>query len=178
MATGALDANGVWQYGEDDSEATFSALLNKLGASTSTQVGKRKVLQIVTGTTTTSVNNNTTTYADTGLSATITPSSTSSKILVMIFHGGVVKYDGAAASGINFRLLRNSSPIITIDTYVGYTNTTARNQVGSWSATYSDTPASTSAQTYKTQFSNTTNTTGVGVQNSSGLSTMLLVEVI
>ena len=40
MATGALDANGIWQYGEDDSETTFSALLNKLGSSTSTEVGE------------------------------------------------------------------------------------------------------------------------------------------
>lgn len=38
MATGALDANGIWQYGEDDSEATASALLNKLGQSTSNTV--------------------------------------------------------------------------------------------------------------------------------------------
>lgn len=35
MATGALDANGIWQYGEDDSETTFSGLLNKLGDSVS-----------------------------------------------------------------------------------------------------------------------------------------------
>ena len=35
MATGSLDANGIWLYGEDDSEATASALLNKLGNSIS-----------------------------------------------------------------------------------------------------------------------------------------------
>lgn len=28
MATGALDSNGVWQYGEDDARDTFSELLN------------------------------------------------------------------------------------------------------------------------------------------------------
>lgn len=39
MATGSLDANGIWIYGEDDSEATFSGLLNKLGDSTSDAVG-------------------------------------------------------------------------------------------------------------------------------------------
>lgn len=39
MATGANDANGIWQYGEDDSNTTFSALLNRLGASTSTAIG-------------------------------------------------------------------------------------------------------------------------------------------
>ena len=35
MATGSLDANGIWLYGEDDSEPTSSALLNKLGNSIS-----------------------------------------------------------------------------------------------------------------------------------------------
>ena len=35
MATGSLDANGIWLYGEDDSEPTASALLNKLGNSIS-----------------------------------------------------------------------------------------------------------------------------------------------
>jgi hypothetical protein len=39
MATGSLDANGIWIYGEDDSETTFSGLLNKLGDSTSDKVG-------------------------------------------------------------------------------------------------------------------------------------------
>jgi hypothetical protein len=36
MATGANDANGVWQYGEDDSNPTFSELLNRLASSVST----------------------------------------------------------------------------------------------------------------------------------------------
>lgn len=39
MATGAPGTNGVWQYGEDDSEATFSALLNKAASTTDTQLG-------------------------------------------------------------------------------------------------------------------------------------------
>lgn len=39
MATGAPGTNGVWQYGEDDSEATFSALLNKAAGTTDTQIG-------------------------------------------------------------------------------------------------------------------------------------------
>lgn len=39
MATGAPGANGVWLYGEDDSEATFSTLLNKAGTTVNTQLG-------------------------------------------------------------------------------------------------------------------------------------------
>jgi hypothetical protein len=39
MATGSPGTNGVWQYGEDDSEATFSALLNKAALTTDTAIG-------------------------------------------------------------------------------------------------------------------------------------------
>lgn len=35
MATGFYDANGIWQYGEDDNIALFSDTLNKLADSTS-----------------------------------------------------------------------------------------------------------------------------------------------
>lgn len=39
MATGALDANGVWQYGEDDPASPVSDLLNLLAASVSSRIG-------------------------------------------------------------------------------------------------------------------------------------------
>ena len=39
MATGAPGTNGVWQYGEDDSEATFSALLNKVASTADASIG-------------------------------------------------------------------------------------------------------------------------------------------
>ena len=48
MATGALDANGIWQYGEDDSEPTFSGMLNKLASSTSTTVTRLEELSGLT----------------------------------------------------------------------------------------------------------------------------------
>jgi len=50
------------------------------------------VLQVVYGTTATSVTHSTSTYIDTGLSASITPSSTSSKILVIVDQNGCGKY--------------------------------------------------------------------------------------
>lgn len=37
MASGALDSNGIYQYGEDDVASLFSDLLNLLSSSTSTQ---------------------------------------------------------------------------------------------------------------------------------------------
>jgi hypothetical protein len=38
MASGALDANGIYQYGEDDTVAPVSSFLNLLASSTSTQL--------------------------------------------------------------------------------------------------------------------------------------------
>ena len=55
--------------------------LIKLGANS----GKGKVLQIVENTTTTGVAVSVNGYSDTGLSASITPSSTSNKILVLVY---------------------------------------------------------------------------------------------
>lgn len=43
MATGYLDANGIWQYGEDDSDSNFSTLLNRLASSTSDVVANPTV---------------------------------------------------------------------------------------------------------------------------------------
>lgn len=94
MATGAPGPNGVYQYGEDDSEATFSALLNKAASTTDTQLGldrsrltaleaAGRVIQVVQDTKLDTFSSTSTTYTDvTGLAVTITPSSASNKILV------------------------------------------------------------------------------------------------
>lgn len=50
MATGSLDSNGIWLYGEDDSEPTHSALLNKLGTSVSDTVTRLEQFTGYTGT--------------------------------------------------------------------------------------------------------------------------------
>lgn len=42
MATGALDANGIWQYGPDDQRVPFDNTLNLGQAATSTAIGTLK----------------------------------------------------------------------------------------------------------------------------------------
>lgn len=177
MATGALDANGIWQYGEDDSEATFSALLNKLGASVSTQTGKRKVLQVVSFSYATGATNSTTTYADTGLTATITPSSTTSKILVLVSQNGLYKTAGASTNGVHLRLLRGATEIQMFGYSIGYDGVAIARYLGGTSAMFLDSPATTSAVTYKTQLRNEANAASVSVQFGGAQSTITLIEV-
>lgn len=134
-----------------------------------------KVLQVVQGTYATQVNNSTTTFADTGLTATITPSATTSKILVMVSHAQVNKTNGNAGSACSIKLLRGATDIYSAFA-VGYTNTTlSQNQNVAFS--YLDSPSSTSALTYKTQFANITAAAEAGVQTNNTTSTILLLEI-
>jgi hypothetical protein len=134
-----------------------------------------KVLQVVQGTYATQVNNSTTTYADTGLTATITPSATTSKILAIISHAQVNKTNGNAGSAVSIKLLRGASDIYSAFA-VGYTNTTL-SQNHNVSFSYLDSPSSTSALTYKTQFANITAAAEAGVQTNNTTSTILLLEI-
>lgn len=137
--------------------------------------GAFRVLQVVEGSTTTQTQNNTSTYADSTLTASITPSSTSSKILVIVNQAGCYK-EGNIASAVGLRLFRGATQIGE-HTYIGYTNTTTQNTVGSASIIVLDSPATTSATTYKTQLANNANATGVIVQYNSSRSSILLLEI-
>jgi len=134
-----------------------------------------KLIQVVQGTYATQVNNSTTTFADTGLTATITPTATTSKILVMVTHGQVNKSATDAGSAVSLKLLRGATDIFAAFA-VGYTATTLR-QNDNVAMTYLDSPASTSALTYKTQFANITAASEAGVQVNNTTSTIILMEI-
>lgn len=139
-------------------------------------LGLGKVLQVVEGSTTTYTNNDTNVYADTTLSATITPTSTTSKVLVLVSQCGMLKTSNAS-SAIRLILLRGSTQIATLALTAGYNATTTRADVAPVCGMILDSPATTSATTYKTQFSNQVNAAGVYCQNSNERSSMILVEI-
>jgi len=134
--------------------------------------GGGKVLQVVAATYATATTSSSSTYADTGLTATITPTSATSKILV-IFNQFVSK-TGDIEGGL--KLFRNSTEILAVATAnILYTATTLMIRTVTVGATYLDSPATTSATTYKTQF-NSTGATFTCQQNPS-TSTITLLEI-
>ena len=139
--------------------------------------GAFRVLQVVRSAYSTQTTNSTTTFADTGLSATITPQSTSSTILVMINQNGCGKLVGNAGNALNLRLLRGASDLGNFSLDSGYTATSMDNYIGGIAFAYSDAPATISATTYKTQFKNTANAAGVIVQASGSTSSLVLMEI-
>jgi len=144
-----------------------------------TQAAQSKVLQVVNATYATSVSNSTSTYADTGLTATITPLFSTSKVLVMINHPENNKSSANANNDIAFNIARNGTQISVLTVNNMYTGTTV-GQTTAFSYNYLDSPASTSALTYKTQFKNNDNNgAAVTVQVNSGNSpaSIILMEI-
>lgn len=104
------------------------------------------VLQIVNATTSTQTANSTGTYIDTTLTVTITPKSSTSKIFVAVNQS---LYIDTAAGGAVIKLVRDST---VLQTQIDPTFNVAGRGVGNVSFLYLDSPATTSATTYKTTF--------------------------
>ena len=133
------------------------------------------VLQVVQGSASTSVSA-TSSYIDTGLTATITPSSTSSKILVMVQQQGC-KATLISTGCLDMKLQRNSSDIynFAIAYFYGYVSTEFRSDI---SGCYLDSPSTTSATTYKTVFkANNGGTSTVQNDGANTVSTITLMEI-
>lgn len=135
------------------------------------------ILQTVSATTNAQVINTTNTYVDTGLTATITPISATSKVLVLVSQNGCNKRAGNSSSHFYLQLLRNSTVLQLLDSGGGYTGTSSDLFFGSICSVYLDSPSTTSAVTYKTQFRNNVNASSVEVQANSSASTITLMEI-
>jgi hypothetical protein len=164
-------------------KATTDTLTNKSIAATqltgtiaAAALPAGSVLQVVNASTTTLVSNSTTTFADTTLTATITPKFNTSKILVLVSQA-TVKSSGNTNSCTNVKLYRGATDLGQIVYAQGYTGSLL--EVYTQVATqYLDSPATTSATTYKTQFANNTAAATVSVQpNGIGLSVITLMEI-
>jgi len=134
-----------------------------------------KVLQVVNATTTTETVNSTNTYTDTGITATITPSSTTSKILVHVCAAGVGKANNNTWAQL--KLLRNTTDLIVFEQRGGYTGDTVTNKIGTCACTYLDSPSTTSATTYKVQMMSGGNSNYAQVGDSNPSSTITLTEI-
>ena len=145
----------------------------------SEMAGAGQVLQVVNATYTSLSTSSSSTYADTGLSASITPKFSTSKILVIVDHNGCRK--DTSNTSLQVALFRGATQISGIDGSAGNNNTTGVNDIGNIGISYLDSPATTSSTTYKTQFKSQANSANVYVNDVNGggatASTMTLMEI-
>lgn len=134
------------------------------------------VLQVVNASYSVSTSTTSASYSDTGLTATITPTSATSKILVLVNQAGVGKGNSDTATGVNLKLLRGSTTLVTFALLAAWNNTASYNLVGSATTSYLDSPATTSATIYKTQMASSGTGTAY-TQDQSDTSTITLLEI-
>jgi hypothetical protein len=140
-------------------------------------------VQIITATTSTSVSvAGTANYADTTLTATITPSSSSNRILVLVYQPWITT--GASDSYGGFRVLRDATIIFNgVGDNIGpfmIGKTAAGALYGSFSLNLLDAPNTTSAVTYKTMirnYSTGTFTTNPSASPDASTSYITLMEL-
>ena len=138
--------------------------------------GGGKVLQVVNGQYSTVTGSTTSTWITTGLSLSITPTLATSKILVMVNQANVSRSGASSTESVGLRLLRGASVIHTFVGDVAYTNTALKIVGWTCATSYLDTPATTSATTYSTEFRSVNNSGTVYVQDS-GTSSITLLEI-
>jgi hypothetical protein len=133
--------------------------------------GAFRILQVVSGETSAVGSSTSATYADTALTATITPQATTSKILVIVSQN---IYTNAATTGCGIKLVRGAT---ALDTVVDLSYGTASGVLASHALTYLDSPSTISATTYKTQYARTAGAGSAIVQPNNSRSSIILMEV-
>jgi len=112
--------------------------------------GGGKVLQVVSATLTGEVTTTSTSFVDTGLTVSITPTLNTSKVLVIATLNSLQKDSSFTSDSVTVALLR-ASTIIQRAEDLGYTGTSIKNTIAN-AFTILDAPATTSSTTYKVQF--------------------------
>jgi len=160
----------------DAGAATFNGTLTTAAKGIATaSLPAGTVLQVINAVNATEVTSNSDSYADTGLTASITPTSSSSKILV-ISSNDCTKLSADTTTAI--RCYRGSTEIggTIIGRKINDTDDTGKSQ-SVFSFTILDSPSSGSEVVYKTQFANSAASGTVRINAGSGSSTMCLMEI-
>jgi hypothetical protein len=133
------------------------------------------VLQVVSFSTTSQTSTTGSTSVTTGLSASITPSSSSNKVLILMN----TNCRTSVSSWIKFSLFKNGSGsgMPDFSSGLGFSNN-SNIQTMQFATNYLDSPATTSSTTYALYFANNNSPTGtVTVQQDSQTATITLLEI-
>ena len=144
--------------------------------------GFGKVGQVVQASTSTAVNVASTSVADTGLTVNITPTATTSKVLVQVNQNILTDIDTTAANS-KIKLLRGTTTVIDFTTNIARVEASGASSVKFGNLTtfsFLDSPSTTSETTYKTQgaISSTSNNGTARFQNSSVPSVITVTEIL
>lgn len=124
-----------------------NADINASAAIATSKFGAGSVLQVIQTTSSTQVSSTSTTYTDVGISASITPSSSSNKILIIFSCSS----GNSTSQESKFNIVRGSTGLSTGDGF-SYTYDSAGMHRNHVNIAYLDSPSTTSSTTYKMQY--------------------------
>lgn len=144
--------------------------------------GGGKVLQVVTDTTSTEESTTSSSYVDTALSLSITPSATTSKVLVILSATGSSQRLNDQNARANFNIVRTTNQLAETvfgldieDTVIGLVDKI--NLRSGQNIIYLDSPSTTSATTYKTQIRATSGYGTAYLSPNNSFSSLTLIEI-
>ena len=146
-------------------------------------ISLRALANVVQGTTTTATSIASTSFTDTTITATITPTQSDSRIMIMVSAQIALVNTSSYPVGANFKLLRGATALLTDSGGQGSLRLLASNPLqlqwyGRQYFVYLDSPATTSATTYKLQAAlEATANCSLTMQNNSNLSSIVLHEI-
>ena len=162
---------------------TTGVSLVQNGVITDANLPAGSVLQVVQATYATEVQIASTSFTDSGLSASITPTSATSKILIVLAQQGDIFRSSSDQARADFRILRASTAVFTQNGVLGLAAGTPSSGTiighGMYSGVYLDSPATTSSVTYKTQakINSTSNSCTLQIQGNGTSSSITLLEI-
>ena len=160
-------SNSVWNRMSTDGGTTWGSWIKESGTGS--------VIQVVQATYAVQTASSSTTPATTGLTASITPSSTSSKILVLV--SNPMRRTGGTLSGMAIYLYRNGSQVFQPMSNMGYSNPSTADISWMASFNYLDSPASASSVTYAMYFAANGGTSYAQIDGGGNNSSMILLEI-
>jgi hypothetical protein len=170
--TGTVAATAVTG---DGSGLTSLTSANLTGTVASGRMPSGSVLQVVTFTTNTNFSTASSTPSNTQLVLAITPTSATSKVLVLVHHADA----GKAENGINgsVRLTRDGTAVFTASGTIGRNDSADTLFSGGFDFHFLDSPATTSEVTYRTQAWTAENTTRFYLGLLSAYHSITLLEI-
>lgn len=173
---GNASGNGIFTIAAPNSNTNRSLTLPDATGTVDRLERTGNILQVVSNTFSNSVITSSTSYSDTGLTATITPTSSSSKILVVV----TALSSAAGSQGINssssWNIVRNTTQITeTVQRTYSYAGGGIYTSLPTASS-FLDAPATTSSTTYKVQFKCNT-AANMYLNGDGGTSVITLMEI-
>jgi hypothetical protein len=169
---GNASGSGTLTIAAPNTNSNFTLSLPTNTGTILTNATAGTVLQVVSATYSTETISTSTSYSDSGLSASITPSSASSKILILTQQPSYIQdVSNSGSQNASAALLRDST-IISESSGRSRTRASTSGEGSSYSANfcYLDSPNTTSSVTYKTQIK-------TGAPNGSDAAELIVAQV-